>query len=184
MEESTTYIRMQYCESEIVIVATQQQTALWHQTNAYANHHAWLPQVYRTLLQTDQRCIITHEIDEHTPSLHWHAICRHTQTMFAAIMHSECVHVLCVASTHCDVMFIENWLPHSAIHLAESGHRINGIMCPAHTHYLEFLQSQESRLLSGALFQQDGVMIRNGSSVAERMLARFWHAQQHLIGHI
>lgn len=184
MEESTTHIRMQYCESEIVIVATQQQNALWHQTYTYANHHTWLPQVYRTLLHTDQRYTFMHEIDNHTPSLHWHAICRHTLAMFAAIIRSECVHVLCVASTHCDVIFIENWLPHSATHLATSGHRINGIMCPAHTHYLEFLQSQESRLLSGALFQHDGVMIRNGSTDAERRLAHYWHTQPHPIEHV
>lgn len=162
---------MWYRESDIVIVAQQHQTEIWQQTNTYLNHHLWLPQVYRTLLNTNHRYIFEHEITEHAPSIKWHSICTHTMLLFASITHHECVHVVCVPSLHQDLMFVENWLPHMALQLAPAGHRVNGIVCPAHQHYVDFLYGRESRLLSGALFAMNGVMIRNGSSAAERILA-------------
>lgn len=176
MEKPTTHIRMWYRESDIVIAIQQHQTEQWQRTIIYTNHHKWLSQVYRTLLHTDQPYVFIHDITNHTPSIKWHSVCAHTMVLFATMIHHECVHVMRVTSIHQDLMFIENWLPHMALQLASAGHRINGIMSPAHPHYINFLHGRESRLMSGALFGWNGEMVRNGSSAAERILAQHRHS--------
>ena len=181
MDDNTTRLRLCYRASDVVITAQHTQSDLWHQTYTYPNHRLWLQQVYRTLNQTDECRSCIHEIVAGVDSTVWQPICEEVILGLTMITSSRWAHVLCIDADEGMQSHAENWVRTMAAHYAPRGQRINGIQCPANENYVNYLLHSDSLLLSGAYFQQDGSMIRNGLISSERILAQFWHV--HAITH-
>lgn len=175
MDDNTTRLRLCYRATDVVITAQHTQTDLWHQTHTYPNHQLWLQQVYRTLNQTDQCNACIHEVVAGVDSTVWQPICEAVIVGLTMISSSRWAHVLCIEADEEIHSIAENWVRTMAAHYAPHGQRINGIQCPANINYVNYLLHRDSHLLSGAYFDRNGSMIRNGLMSSERILARVWH---------
>lgn len=177
MDDNTTLLRMCYRAADVLITAKHNKTDVWHQVHTYPNHRLWLQQVYRTLNETDQYTACIHEIVAGIALELWQPVCEAVIAELSTISPHRWTHLLCVDADEGMHSHAENWVRSMAAHYAPLGQRVNGIRCPANINYVNYLLHHNSQLLSGAYFDHDGSMIRNGLISSERSLAYIWRTQ-------
>lgn len=178
MDEHPTHIRIWYRRFDVIIVTQRHQQQQWQQQRIYTHHQTWLQQVYRTLIEADQFDACMHEIDADVPPVIWQPICDATLSICATLPTFAWMHLVCVdadGQTHGQT---EDWVRQKAICYATNGLRINGIKSPANNDYVNYLLHRDAQFLSGAYFDHDGTLIRNGAIVSERILAKYWYTQR------
>jgi hypothetical protein len=173
MDDNTPLIRMCYRASDVLVVAQYNQTELWHQVHNYTDQHTWLQQVYRTLIENNQFTACLHIITGDTPSSVWQSACIAVIAASEAIQPCLWSHVICTTDG-ADIADAENWVRRAAWTYAHKGQRINGIESSESNIYVNYLLHHDSQLISGAFWNENGRMTRNGCIHSERILAHYW----------
>lgn len=151
-------------------------STLWSVTHSYTNQEVWLSQVYRTLSTATGVIAIMHVIS----SPHWQSSCSEIIEMCTTRNKLPSIHLICphVDEREQDHAVIEEWVRECGRSIAPYGHRINGIANIKHRALVGYLLDHTSRFLSGAYFDEHGIMVRNGCSIAERIVAQHWYTTQ------
>lgn len=144
----------------------------------YTHKELWQSQVYRTLSTYTDSASVIHLIAAGATTSHWQTWCIESIRHCIEQHGPRCIHLVCACHDTHDHAVIEEWVREYARQIAPFGHRINGIADLNQPDLVAYLLSDASRFLSGAFFDVHGVMIRNGCSVAERMVAQSWYLAQ------
>lgn len=186
MEQNTTHIRMCYRASDVVIVAQHNHADIWRLQHTYTHHQLWLQQVYRTLNENDQCTACIHVITVDVASGTWQTACDAALATRTSVAPWIGAHIVCIGADDTKLAETETWVRHAATDYAPSGQRINTMLLPTISNYVDYLLHRDAWFLSGAFFDTNGTLLRNGCSVSERTLANYWitHVSRHNVVHV